>query len=168
LKAQRRSIIKDEIQGCIEEQAFIDSSQYVTRRLQDKGLEKVGDKEVAEVMKHDIGLRFRKVVATNPHCNSQRSLVLRQQFALRLLNLCEDRPRVINVDESWLGMADYRRTKWLPADVPRTTTKAILSPRVSFLLALDNHGEVYWALNQGNSNSDVMCLFLRALVTRLN
>jgi plasmid maintenance system antidote protein VapI len=167
-KAARRAIIRTEVCKCLEELAFIDSAHYVVSRLEGSGLEKLKDVEVASVMKHDVGLRFRKVVATNPRCNSERSLVLRQQFALRLISWFQDRPRLINVDESWLGMADFRRTKWLPADVPKTTTKAILSPRVSFLVALDNHGEVYWALNQGNSNADVMCLFLRALVTRLN
>jgi hypothetical protein len=156
------------VHKCLEELAFIDSAHFVTKRLGGSGLEKVRDAEVASVMKHDVGLRFRKVVATNPRCNSERSLVLRQQFALRLIRLFQDRPRIIDVDESWLGMADFRRTKWLPADVPRTTTKAIMAPRISFIVALDNHGEVYWALNQGNSNADVMCLFLRALVTRLS
>ena len=166
--SRRRAVIKAEVVKCLEELAFIDSAHFVTRRLEGSGLEKVRDAEVASVMKYDVDLRFRQVKATNPHCNSERSLVLRQQFALRLLNLWGSRPRWFNIDESWLGMSDFRRAKWLPVDVPRTTTKAALAPRVSFIVALDNHGEVYWALNQGNSNADVMCLFLRALVTRLN
>jgi hypothetical protein len=65
-------------------------------------------------------------------------------------------------------MTDFRRKKWIAHDVPRTATKALMSKRVSLIVALDNHGEVYWALNQGNTNAAVMNLFLKGLVTHLN
>jgi hypothetical protein len=113
-------------------------------------------------------LRYRTVKPVNPHCNSERCLVLRQQFSKRLIEWSQSKHRLVNIDETWIGMHDFRRMKWVASGVPRSATKALMSPRVSLMVALDNHGEIYWALNQGNSNAEVMRLFLKGLVTKFN
>ena len=48
-----------------------------------------------------LGYRLAKMVAVQ--CNSERCLVLRQQFAVRMIPLLEAGRRIINVDESWLN-----------------------------------------------------------------
>ena len=52
----------------------------------------------------------------------------------------------LNVDETWLGMSDFRRMKW---QVPGTTNsfpKMEVQPRVTMILGLDTLGNVYVAL----------------------
>ena len=67
-----------------------------------------------------LGYRLAKTVAVQ--CNSTRCLVLRQQFALRMLPLMEAGRRVINIDESWLNGTRFLRRIWAPADAPATFT----------------------------------------------
>jgi hypothetical protein len=67
---------------------------------------------VSKVMREDLGLRWRKVKDVSLHENSIRNLVLRQRFAMVLLEAAMTKTRIINIDESWLGMEDFRRMKW--------------------------------------------------------
>jgi hypothetical protein len=57
------------------------------------------------------GMRYRKVRHIPMAGNSERSLVLRQQWALAFLQL-PPKTRLICLDETWLGMSDFRRQKW--------------------------------------------------------
>jgi len=54
--------------------------------------------------------------------NSQRCLVLRQQYALAMLELLMQDKRVINVDESWLNETNFTRKMWCPSDAAGTIT----------------------------------------------
>ena len=119
-------------------------------------------------MKHDLGLRSKKILDVSLHENSVRNLVLRQRFALRLLELLPTKTRWINLDESWLGMEDFRRRKWQAPGSTNSVAKRLWSPRISLMLAIDNFGESYVALSQGNTDSGMMVLFFRDLVRQLN
>ena len=44
--------------------------------------------------------------------NSERCLVLRQQYAKVMLEQLEQGKRVINVDESWLNESSFLRKIW--------------------------------------------------------
>ena len=50
-----------------------------------------------------MGLGFRLAKTVPLQVNLGRSLVLRQQYALKMLPLLEANRRIINVDESWLN-----------------------------------------------------------------
>jgi len=78
------------------------------------------------------------------------------------------RKRIINIDETWLGMEDFRRMKWQAPDSTNSVPKKLWHPRISLILALDNRGESYIALSQSNTNQNVIMLFLRDLVRQLN
>ena len=60
----------------------------------------------------DQGLRYRKVKHIANSANSNPSKIIRQNWALNFIK--KDRPdRVyLNLDETWLGMSDFRRMKW--------------------------------------------------------
>ena len=60
-------------------------------------------------MRKDLGMRYKKVKAISVHTNSPKNLVCRQQFALKFLELLMGNKVIINVDETWLGMSDFRR-----------------------------------------------------------
>ena len=57
-------------------------------------------------------MRYRKIKSSTIGTNSVRNLILRQQFALAFLKLDLAKKTVISLDESWLGMSDFRRYKW--------------------------------------------------------
>ena len=64
------------------------------------------------IMRHGLKMRFKKVVSISVAANSVRNLILRQQFAKVFLDLDFNKKTIINVDETWLGMSDFRRRKW--------------------------------------------------------
>lgn len=98
-------------------------------------------------MKDDLGMRFTKVKDISWLENSTRNLILRQQFAKVFLQKAEKAKRIINIDETWLGMQDFRRTKWTGPHRSESWPKKAFAPRISLLLALDNSGRSYVALS---------------------
>jgi hypothetical protein len=63
-------------------------------------------------MKEILGLRYRKIKKISYRANSEKSLILRQLFAKKMLNILDSGKRVINLDETWVNSKDYRRYKW--------------------------------------------------------
>ena len=167
-KRDKKLAMADHVYAAFQAGELLDSAKHVAALLTEGGFGEVKPHQARELLRDTLAFRFKYVRAANPAINCDRSLVLRQQFSDKLLHWLLVRPRLINIDESWLGMTDFRRTKWLPREVPRTAEKAFVSPRLSFIVALDSHGEVYWALNQANTDENVTRLFLRGLVTHLN
>jgi len=75
---------------------------------------------------------------------------------------------IINVDETWLGMSDFRRMRWAPIGKSNSVPKKNLQPRISMIVALDSAGQVYASLLQANSNSSVMEMFFTHLIRHLD
>ena len=63
--------------------------------------------QVRKVMRVNLGMSYKKIQEISLHTNSARNLVLRQRFAMVLVSLLSQGKRVINIDESWLGMSDF-------------------------------------------------------------
>ena len=63
-------------------------------------------------MKKQLKMSYKKVTHISTQGNSAKSIILRQQFALKLLELLSKGKRIWNFDESWLNMMDFRRRKW--------------------------------------------------------
>jgi hypothetical protein len=74
----------------------------------------------------------------------------------------------LNIDETWLGMSDFRRMKWQVPGTTNSVAKLEVQPRITMILGLDTLGNVYVTLAQANSNSQMMELFFRDLATRLD
>ena len=119
-------------------------------------------------------LGYRKAKTQPIICNTQRCLVLRQQYAMRMLPLLEtaftdSQPkRIINIDESWLNGSRFVRRVWAPVDSPASVPDKQVNPRLSLICALDTEGHLWFALTQANTNADVMCLFLRSFMDQLD
>ena len=121
-----------------------------------------------EVMRKEMKMGFRKTNVVPIQSNLPRCLVLRQQFALRMIPLLESGRRIINVDESWLNSTRFIRRSWIPTDAPGTYSDKQVQPRISLIVALDTDGRIWCALTQANTDSDVMTMFLRYLVRELD
>ena len=113
-------------------------------------------------------MRFRKIKTVSLHSNSEKNLVLRQRWALEFLGLARKKKIFLNVDETWLGMSDFRRMKWQAPGTTNSFPKIEVQPRVTMILGLDTLGNVYVSLAQANSNSQMMELYFRALAQRLD
>ena len=128
-----------------------------------------------QVMRRDMHLGYRLAKTVAVQCNTERCLVLRQQFAIRMIPLldsgCFSSPparRVINIDESWLNETRFVRRIWVPSDGPATVSDKQVQPRISVIAALDTEGRVWCALTQANTDTDVMTTFLRHLMRQLD
>ena len=75
---------------------------------------------------------------------------------------------VINIDESWLNGTRFVRRVWAPSNAPATITDKQVSPRISLILAIDSEGHIWYSLTQVNTDSDVMTMFLRKLMSQLD
>ena len=130
---------------------------------------------IRQVMRKDMGLGYRLAKTVAIQSNRERCFVLRQQYAIRMLPLLESgcfsadpARRIVNLDESWLNGTSFVRRVWAPSDSPATVTDKQVQPRISLIVALDTEGNIWCALTQANTDSDVMSLFLRKLIEQLD
>ena len=119
-------------------------------------------------MREDLGMRYRKIKTVSLHSNSEKNLVLRQRWALEFLAQARKKKIFLNIDETWLGMSDFRRMKWQVPGTTNSIPKIEVTPRVTMILGLDTLGNVYVSLAQANSNSSMMELYFRSLARRLD
>ena len=97
------------------------------------------------IMTKDLGLRWRKVKDISCHENSVQNLVLRQQFAIQMLELLSQGKRVFNVDESWVDQLNFTRNHWRPRMYPITPKKEV-NPRVSLIACVGTDGSQFLSL----------------------
>jgi hypothetical protein len=152
----------------IDSGEIIDSVASVSKRVIDQDNDDTKPYLIARIMREDLGLRWRKVKDVSLNENSVKNLVLRQRFAMKLLEAVKTKTRIINIDESWLGMEDFRHQKWRVPGTTNSIAKKLWAPRISLILAIDNFGETYLTVSQSNTNSGTILLFLRDLVRQLN
>ena len=112
-------------------------------------------------------MRFHKVKRVPFKGNSERSLVVRQQCAKKLLELLEQGFRIFNIDESWINEVDFQRRKWHDRTESNSLPRKTVSPRLSLLAAIDTEGSLYMAITTVNTTSEVVCLFVKQLVNAL-
>ena len=100
------------------------------------------------VLRTDLRMRYKQVHAVAWTANSHRNLILRQQFALRFLDIDLDKKVVVSLDESWLGMTDFRRRKWCQKLHKNSVAQLQILPRISMITALFSTGETLVTLVQ--------------------
>ena len=128
----------------------------------------VGLDLVQQVMRKDLKMGYRLAKTIPVQSNSERCLVLRQQYALKMLTIMETGRRVIDIDETWLNHTRFLRRIWVPTDAAGTVSDKQVIPRISLLTAIDTEGRVWCALTQANTDADVMTLFIRYLMRQLD
>ena len=57
-------------------------------------------------------MSYRKIHDVAVFSNGEKNLILSQRWALEFLSLTWKKKVFLNIDESWLGMSDFRRRKW--------------------------------------------------------
>ena len=97
-------------------------------------------------------MSYRKARKVPIQGNTQRCLVLRQQYALKLLSLLESGKRIIQADETWLNETNFTRKAWSIRQSNGTVTKKPITPSLSMIAALDTHGRVYFSLSHAKTD----------------
>ena len=124
--------------------------------------------KVSKVLRKDLKMGYRLAKTVPTQSNTERCLVLRQQYAQKILKLLESGRRVINIDESWLNQTRFLRRIWAPTKSKFTITDKQVSPRLSLIAALDTDGKMWCCLTQANTDSDVMITFFLHLIKQLD
>ena len=164
----KRQIIADLVAQMVEEDDFIDSVASVRDAVEEEVDVAVTEAEVRAVMVEDLGMSYRKVKPLSLQANCEKNIILRQRWALAFVGLLQTKRRLLNIDETWLGMSDFRRMKWRAKDTTNSVACLSLAPRISMIVALDNFGQSYVSLTQANSNSQIMGLFIQELAQKLD
>ena len=151
-----------------QKDAFLDSISSVKQELErSHGLE-AKRKDIRDVMVNGLGMSYRKITSISIYANSNRNLVCRQRFAMKLIELMSDGKRILNVDQTWLGMSDFRRMKWRAKGTTNSIPQLPMLPRISMFVGLDTEGQVYLSLFQANSNTKITELFFHHLAKQLD
>ena len=111
-KAAMRELVKKNVEIKNDFNCIIDSSKAVANDMNATYAEQVTENTVRSVMKEELDMRYRKIKTISLHSNSEKNLVLRQRWALEFLTQARRKKVFINIDETWLGMSDFRRMKW--------------------------------------------------------
>jgi hypothetical protein len=93
--------------------------------------------------------------------NSDRCLILRQQFAIKLLDIMSKDALIISQDETFLSISDHRRMCWRERGKSTSVSTKSVAPRISILGAIDTNGSAYISLSQSNTNNLTKTLFLK-------
>ena len=75
---------------------------------------------------------------------------------------------MINVDETWINQKDFRRRCWRKRGVSNSIGVPAVSPRITFMVALDTDGEVFYSLTQVNTDTNSKRLMLHELCNALD
>ena len=106
----------------LERSIPIDNAMKVKQQAKQYHDVEISVPKVRTVLKKELGLGYRRARQVPIQGNSERCLVLRQQYSLKMLALLEEGTRIINVDESWLNDTNFTRKIWCPADAAGTIT----------------------------------------------
>lgn len=128
----------------------------------------LSQKQVRIVMKDLMGMSFRKAYNQPIQLNSERCVVLRQQYALVHLQLLAEGKRIVNIDESWINETTFIRKKWSLKGSNSSVRVRSVTPRLALIAAIDTDGKAWYSLNQANTDSSIMLLFLLHLCKRLD
>ena len=122
---------------------------------------------VVPLLRTTFNMRYRKIREIAFQGNYERNLALRCLYAQQFLRVLQDGYRVINVDETCLNQLGFCRAKWCQKGEVNSMPVRGMNPRISMIVGLASTGEVYCALTQVNTDSDVVMQFMGRLANQL-
>ena len=164
----KRAICVTAVEEMSKDHAVIPSVQFLVGRLKQKHAVTVKPELVKSVLTKEFHMGWRRIEKVSPQQNSERNLVLRQQWALTYCQLVSQKKNLLNVDESWVDLMDYRQMSWSVRGQPNNVPAKAVAPRLSLILGIDSLGNMYASLTQVNTDTKIMCMFIRELVKVLD
>ena len=121
----------------------------------------------SSVMRLRFGMKFNKIKKVAYLANSDRSLVVRQLFAKKMLALLDEGFIILNLDETFLNQGDLRYRKWQMKNEENSMRERSIDPLLKVFAAVSSEGDVYMAVSQRNTDSETFCLFMQKLIAKL-
>ena len=63
---------------------------------------------------------------------------------------------MFNFDEAWVNDLSYNQKQWYIDGQRNSLASKSVIPRLSLIVAIDNHGKIYMTMTQANTNEDIM------------
>ena len=120
-----------------EAKEYFSSLKYICTKLKEQFGVEIKPSKLAHILRHHLGMGYKKKKAISWQANSPKNLILRQQFADHFLKLNLYEKLIINIDETWIGQTDFRRRKWTFLHQPDSVPFKRVQPRISLIAALD-------------------------------
>ena len=124
--------------------------------------------DVRKVLREELHMSYRKLEQLHPGTNSDLNKVIRKQWAIEYMRLLKARRTIINIDETWLNMTEFRRHAWGERGKRLSVPTLKAMRRISMTLAFDNEGKVHYALSDQHTNSATFGLFMSHLAATLD
>ena len=116
--------------------------------------------QICKVFRNELGLKYKMSKKITFQGNSERNLVLRQQFAIEMLKLLDSKKRILNVDESSIVSLTFPRKKWKQHGTTNSIPHKQVQPSNSLIAAIDTEGDVYISITQVYTDASVMKVYL--------
>ena len=84
-------------------------ADMVVQQVQELHYVDIKVQQVRDIMKDELGLGYRLTRKVPVQGNSERCLVLRQQYAMKMIPLLLEGTRILCIDESWLSETNFIR-----------------------------------------------------------
>ena len=159
-RSHEEAAIISVVRGLIRERCSIWNAKQVRDLVMEQTELKVSMSKVLGVMKTQLRLSYRKIKRVPFAGNLERNKVLRCLYAQKMLQVYQSGQRVINVDESWLPSADFRRRRWKRRGLLNSAPDKLLSQKINIITAMSSDGDVWISLTTCNTDSDVLMVFM--------
>ena len=126
---------------------------------------KVPIRTVHQIMKRKFKFSFRRIKRVSQPGNSERCKVLRHLYARKMFKMYDEGQHIVNVDESWVPVTDFRRRCWNKAGEGNSMSDRPLGHKVNIIVAVSSEGQVWLSQTQCNTDENVMMMFLSKLAT---
>ena len=163
LKARQLMALNSAITQHLISKEFIWSSKQIQAQVREIAGIEVSKRAIISAFKARFKLSYRRVKRVSFSGNSEHNLVLRSLYAKKMLKLYEKRTHIVNLDESWLPEADFRRRNWDARGEPHSVPAKLMGRKVNMIVAVSSEGYVWLSLTQVNTDEDVMQLYLSKL-----
>ena len=101
---------------------------------------KVSKRSVLALLKTKYNLSYRRIKRVPTTGNSEQNKVLRSLYAQRMLQVYSQSKIVVNVDESWIPAADFRRRRWTTKGGDNSLADTPLGHKVNMIVAVASTG----------------------------
>ena len=91
-------------------------------------------------------LVHKKIKRVSSPGNSERCKVLRHLYAKAILPLYDNNKHIINVDESWMSVSDFRASSWNFSGTENNYSDRTLGSKVNLIVAVSSKGYVWLSL----------------------
>jgi predicted XRE-type DNA-binding protein len=146
---------------------IVKSAKSITKLASSLCSEALTVTKVKSIMKLH-GMTWKKMKSVSIDINSLDMKLLRRKFAYMMIEAFVSNKRVINIDESCLSTSDFQSMSWTCNNkIPNFNTNK-LTGRMTLVAAVDNNGEAWISLSQGNSTTGSTIAILCDLVEELN